>query len=78
METSDGVIFQGFKVRTGASINFSSALYVNAPDGVSILSASGHSYDAQTPAPASLPVFAAGLGALIVGLRRRKNRLLLR
>ena len=76
MTASGGVTFQGFKVSTQASVGFSSSVYVNAPDGVSIVSASGHSY--ATPAPASLPVFATGMGALIFGLRRRTNRLALR
>ena len=74
MTAAGGVTFQGFKVSTQATVGFSSAVYVNAPDGVSIVSASGHSYAVPTPAPASLPVFAAGMGALIFGLRRRKNR----
>ena len=71
VETSDAAgNFTPFKVRTFANASISSAVFINAPDGVSLISASGHSY-AATPAPASLPVFAVGIGALFLGLRRR-------
>ncbi len=73
MEVGGGVTFQGFKVSTKADISsFSSSVFVNAPDGVSVVSASGHSY-AATPAPASLPVFAAGAGVFFLSLVRRRR-----
>ena len=73
IESSSGVKvgIQSFKIQTYANSGGSFGLFVNAPSDVSIISASGHSYAAPTPAPASLPVFAVGMGALILSLRRR-------
>ena len=71
MEIVGGTNYGGFKLYTEANINsFSSALFVNAPANVSILSASGHSY-ASTPEPAALPVFAVGISVFFFGMRRR-------
>lgn len=61
-----------FKLQTYSNGNISSALNINAPANVSIISASGHSY-ASTPEPTSFPVFAVGMSVFFFGLRRRKR-----
>ena len=71
IETANGSTFESFKVRTFGNASVSSAVYINTPNDVSIISASGHNYTA-TPAPASLPIFAAGGGVLLFALRRHR------